>query len=283
MNRVLVSGYGVMTRGILPHIASAPDTSVALLSRHQTVPPCPGVTVTALEDAPALRPHVILGCFENDERSQDFWTSPAIRRSVEDQGSCCIEISTLSIDRIAAWHDEIRLLGGTSVESPVTGSRPGAASGVLSAFVYESGKDPRATAVMDTFVRKRYEFTAPGNPTAFKLVYNAWGAAMLHTLAAFVPTLHSHLGADFDIASDIVTSDGWMSLVCASRLGRMMTKDYGDPDFALAHMVKDLRYAHDILGDSNALLNLVYEQFTAALASHGGHVDYTAVTEMGMR
>jgi 3-hydroxyisobutyrate dehydrogenase len=276
MMRVLVSGYGVMTSGLVPHLARLPDTSVALLSRHQLTSPCPGVEVVTVEDVIAAPADVVLGCFESDERSRAFWTTPQVRDGVAEANAACIEMSTLSHPWVLEWHDLLASTGGISIESPVTGSRPGATDGTLSAFVYESAKDARADRVLGAFTRKRYRFGTAGNPTRFKLVYNAWGAALLHTLAAFVPTLYSGLTDDFDVAREILKSDGWMSLVCASKLDRMTSSDFSDPDFALRHMVKDLRYSQKILGD-NDLIALVLAAFLRTQEIHGGDVDFTAV------
>jgi hypothetical protein len=47
------------------------------------------------------------------------------------------------------------------------------------------------------------------------------------------------LADDFEVARRIVTSDGWMALVCASKLDRMLGEQFESPDFALRHMVAD--------------------------------------------
>lgn len=277
MINVLVAGYGVMTRGIIPHIVRKADARVFLTSRHLRTAP-PGVNLLSLDGLAHTPPDVILGCFESDERSREFWTDPCVLEAVARSSAACIEMSTVTPDWIQEWHALIGGRGGTTAECPVTGSKPGATSGTLSAFLYESTQDPRTSQVLGTFVKKKYHFSAPGNPARFKLVYNAWGAALLHTLTAFVPTLQDELAEDFAVAAEIVQGDGWMSLVAASKLGRMVTQDYTDPDFALTNMVKDLRYARSVLGEGNPLVNLVYQAFLNAESTYGETVDYTAVT-----
>ncbi|GGT16030.1 NAD-binding protein [Streptomyces purpureus] len=93
-----------------------------------------------------------------------------------------------------------------------------------------------------------------------------------------MPTLRQVLGDDFDVAGDIITGDGWMSLVCASKLDRMVEERFDDPDFALRHMIKDLGYAQEVLGPSHELLDLVHRSFAQAASVYGGDADYTAVT-----
>ncbi|ORT57219.1 NAD(P)-binding domain-containing protein [Streptomyces sp. CB03238] len=276
---VLVVGYGLMTRGILPHLLRREELSVSLMSRHLTSPPYPEVRL--VRAAELERPDAILGCFEDDDASRDFWTSPHVTEAVARGHSACIEMSTLSPSWIDAWHGHIRESGGVAVECPVTGSRSGAADGTLSAFVHQSAYDARVETVLNAFTRQRYSFGSAGHPTRFKLVYNAWGAALLHSLTAFVPTLRTVLDDDFDVAARILSSDGWMAPVCASKLDRMVESRFDDPDFALRHMVKDLRYAHDVLPPPHPLLDLVHDSFTRALSAHGGDADYTAVTGTG--
>ncbi|MER6047741.1 hypothetical protein K2224_37785 (plasmid) [Streptomyces sp. BHT-5-2] len=276
-----MAGYGVITSGIIRQLLHSGEMSVSLLSRHLTTPPHPGVRLVTEAEVPASRPDVILGCFEDDVRSREFWTSPSTTAATVASGAGCIEMSTLSPAWIDEWHIRIRGSGGVSVECPVTGSRSGAANGTLSAFLYRSADDPRSEQVLRACTRQRYTFRTSGHPTRFKLVYNAWGAALLHSLKAFVPTLRAALGEDFDVAGEIVKSNGWMSLVCASKLDRMVEERFDDPDFALRHMVKDLRYAHDVIGDSNDLLDLVYRSYVQAESIHGGAADYTAVTGPG--
>lgn len=148
---------------------------MVLLSRHLSEPPCEGVELTTLDTMVSTPPDVIIGCFETDERSREFWLDQRVGQAVAERGAGCIEMSTLSLGWARDWHGAVSAAGGISVESPVTGSRPGATSGTLSAFVYESAPDPRVRRVLDCFVSKRYDFHLPGNPTCFKLVYNAWG------------------------------------------------------------------------------------------------------------
>jgi glutamyl-tRNA reductase len=78
--RVLVTGYGVMTAGIVSNLPDRPGTEVALVSRHLDAAPDPRVE---LVDEPTLHLQpcdVVLGCFESDEASEAFWTADATRR-----------------------------------------------------------------------------------------------------------------------------------------------------------------------------------------------------------
>lgn len=275
--KVLVSGYGVMTRHLLPHLLADTGLEVVIHSRHLTASPGGAVTLVDLATIPRTIATVILGCFESDERSREFWQSPEVVELISRQLSCCIELSTLSQGWIQEWHKHVRALGGHDVECPVTGSREGARAGQLSAFLYQPSQDLRASQVLSLFVRRIYQFQEPGGPARFKLLYNAWGATLLYTLKAFVPQF-KELGADFATAIEILRSDGWMSQVVDSKVDRMLAQNFADPDFHVAHMIKDVRYASRLFDPVPELLDTVLGAYTAASAAYGDRADYTCVT-----
>ncbi|MET8622748.1 NAD(P)-binding domain-containing protein [Kitasatospora sp. NPDC004669] len=235
---IVVAGYGALTSGILPHLAALPETRVVLTSRHLARTPDTAIPLITPAEITGHHPDLILGCFENDASSRDFWTHEHVTGAITERRAACIELSTISPERAMQWHDEIAALGGTPWECPVTGSRPGARSGTLSAFVYAAAPHDIADRALAAFTRNRYQFTSPGNPARFKLIFNAWGAALLHASGAFARCLPPHLGADYPVAAQIVTSDGWMAALAAQKLPRIEERAYGEPDFAVRHMIK---------------------------------------------
>ncbi|MFD4135261.1 NAD(P)-binding domain-containing protein [Streptomyces goshikiensis] len=278
--RILVAGYGVMTAGIIPHLVNLPHTRVTIASKHLAAAPLPGTTLMRPHDVARAEPDVIIGCFADDPDSQAFWTSAHTTDSLASHDPVCIELSTISPGWAEDWHNLISGHGGIPVECPVTGSRPGATTGTLSAFLYTPVQDDRTETVLAAFTAHRYAFTRPGNPARFKLIYNAWGASILHSLGVFARQLPAHLGEDYPIAARAVTTDGWMSTIAASKLPRMERQDYADPDFAARHMLKDLEHARDLLG-ALPLIDLTANAFAQAVADHGPYADFTAVADQG--
>ncbi|MER7673122.1 NAD(P)-binding domain-containing protein [Kitasatospora sp. NPDC096128] len=275
---IVVAGYGALTSGILPRLAALPDTRVALTSRHLTRSPDAAVPLIGPDELSDQHPDVLIGCFENDARSRNFWTHQHVTAAIAAHRPACIELSTISPDRAEQWHQETAALGAIPWECPVTGSRPGAKAGTLSAFLYTAAPHTAADHALAAFTRNRYRFTAPGNPARFKLIFNAWGAALLHAAGAFARRLPEHLGEDYPVAARIVTTDGWMAALAAQKLPRFEGRAYDDPDFAVHHMIKDLRYARDLLGDE-VLLTAALDAFTAAEQDHGPYADFTAVAD----
>ncbi|MGI5451365.1 NAD(P)-binding domain-containing protein [Streptomyces sp. CA-243310] len=275
---ILVAGYGVITAGIIPHLVKLPDTAVTITSRHLIRAPA-GTRLLAPDGIEDLRPDIVLGCFADDGPSRAFWEHERVTAAVTEHRPVCIELSTISPAWAEAWHSHIDAHGGIPVECPVTGSRPGAIAGTLSGFLHTPRQDPRTARTLGAFTHHRYAFSRPGNPARFKLIYNAWGAAILHTLS-FARQLPLHLGDDYATAARIVTTDGWMATIAASKLSRVEAGDYDDPDFALRHMLKDLHHARDLLGD-NSLITTAIEAYDQAAHTHGPYADFTAVAQTG--
>ncbi|MFE6052645.1 NAD(P)-binding domain-containing protein [Kitasatospora sp. NPDC056446] len=275
---IVVAGYGALTSGILPHLAALPDTRVALTSRHLAQAPHPTISLITPAELAARSPDLILGCFETDTRHQVFWADRHVTTAVTEHRPACLDLSTISPERAERWHQEITALGGLPWECPVTGSRPGARAGILSAFLHAPAPHETAERALLAFTRHRYRFTAPGNPARFKLIFNAWGATLLYAAGEFARQLPLRLGADYPEAARIVTTDGWMATLAAQKLHRITERSYEEPDFSVHHMIKDLHYARDLLGDL-PLLTAALNAFTEAESRHGPYADFTAVAD----
>lgn len=274
--RVAVVGYGVMTSAFLPSLAVDARFNVRVVSRHVSAIPDAEVEVMTVDDLKHAEFDVVLACLEDDVASRAFWSNPVVRGLLDRTGAAGIEMTTLGHEWAESWHELLAAHGAVSVESPVTGSRPGARTTTLSAFVYASDHHRAAEAVLQALTSRIYRFSTPGAPAKFKLIYNAWGAAILETLAQFGGALEDRMGRDFAVAREIVTSDGWMALVSASKFDRMLDRDFAEPDFAVKHMVKDLRLANVLLG-GRPLVSTLLADYTSAAEIAGSDADYTAI------
>ncbi|MFD9053337.1 NAD(P)-binding domain-containing protein [Streptomyces zaomyceticus] len=149
--RILVAGYGALTSGILPHPTSLPDAAVTLASSHLSASPDPLAVLIQPDQADQVRPDVIVGCFADDERSRAYWEHRSTTTTLTDCRPACIELSTISPTWAEEWHQRLQGHGAVPVESPVTGGRPGARAGTLTAFVYTPTVDERAEKVLAAF------------------------------------------------------------------------------------------------------------------------------------
>lgn len=265
-----------MTSAFLPTLAAHPEFDVRVVSRHTRVVPGTEVKVLRVDEMESEDFDVVLACLEDDDASRTFWLHPAVSRLLDRAPMACIEMSTLGHEWVCSWHEYVAAHGAVSVESPVTGSRAGAQAATLSAFVCASDYSRSAEALLHALTSRIYRFSRAGSPAVFKLIYNAWGAAILKTLAQFSGVLEDTMGRDFAVAREIVMNDGWMALVSASKLDRMLDRDFTVPDFALKHMVKDLRLANVLL-DGAPLVSTLLAEYASAAEISGPDADYTAI------
>ena len=278
---IYVVGVGVMSQGILRHLGKRYSEQIHIISRHLA-----GQSISDYEifDLTILRQKgrkVILSFSSNDEKSSEVWRSPEVIRAISSDSTLCIELGTVSANRMKLWHEDMGELGAECVEAPVTGSRWGAEAGNLSVFRYSA--DPStAKEFMSTFSAAQYEFSTPCAPTKFKLVYNAWGAAILASVREYWAQMRELLSDnDIETARAVVENSGWMSLVCKSQL-RWAEELKPHIDFLLRHMVKDLNYHQKLCGSlQQGLTNLVFSMYQDALLCSEDSADLASILFAG--
>ncbi|WP_280246030.1 NAD(P)-binding domain-containing protein [Nocardia abscessus] len=281
--RVLISGYGIISAGIVHNLLKAHDAEICIVSRHLDSYSDSRVRILDAVAHVSGSPEVVVGCFESVETAENFWYSAAMTSIIENDRPVCIDISTLGVDYFSEWHLRLELLGADRIECPVTGSRAGSLDGTLSLFAYFSAGRP--TPIVDRILSliscRIYLFEQPCGPTRFKLIYNAWGATILHSLCNFLPDLQTHLSeTDFETACTIVKSDGWMAPVAASKLEIIRSRAFEDIHFSLENMVKDLNLYQAMCGGrTGALFTAVKDVYGQAADRHNYRVDYTKVAD----
>ncbi|AVK62374.1 hypothetical protein C5Z25_11670 [Lactobacillus sp. CBA3605] len=238
-NKIIVVGYGIMTTGIVKNILSKTDFDVSIVSKHLTERINCTVMSTFAGDY-----DLVIGCFKNDRESFNFWSEESVLKSLRENNSICIELSSLSMKCIEDWYKLVDKNKLTAVEVPITGSRIGAENGTLPLFLYSEIKNIYYKNIFCEFCKaistKQYNFHNRVNPTRFKLMYNAWGAVMLYTLREFNPENFEY-GKDLSLVNHIVESDGWMSLFASSKLKQVQDNKSMQSDFKLRYMIKDLK------------------------------------------
>lgn len=277
--KILILGGGVMAVGMANNLARQHDVTV--LSRFLE---SGGWAFEVIHDLDSLGegPYAaVMSCVADDHRSRELWSDQRLQTLVQRDRPVTIELSTLSPKWVREWHQYMASLGAVSVESPVTGSRSGARDGTLSCFCFYSESNVIAEELLTVIGSRVYRFSEPGNPTVFKLIYNSWGAAILATLGPHADMLAEYLPEDFDVAAKIVTSDGWMSSVARSKLGRYCASDFGDPDFKMELMIKDLTYLGQLNGDSDARLAQIRQEYERVMDASTAALDFSVVTRGG--
>lgn len=276
--KVLILGSGVMAMGIARQLTQIYD--VVVLSRHLDPTFIDFQVATDLDETLSHDYSAVISCVTGDERSRELWLDERMYGLLRRVRPLVVELSTLSASWIGEWHQHMESLGVIAIESPVTGSRSGAEAGTLSSFFYSKNQSRLANEIFVRFTNRIYRFSAPGNPTRFKLIYNSWGAALLTTLGPHVALLSEHLTDDFDLASRIVRSDGWMAPLVASKWDRRLDDYFENPDFRLAHMVKDLNYLREILDNGDSYAHHVREAYETLLSPSTANLDFSVISRL---
>ncbi len=118
-----------------------------------------------------------------------------------------------------------------------------------------------------------------GAGTTWKLINNMMVAIQV-AAAAEALALAERAGFDRAQVADLIAGGGLGSPLVKMKMPRMSGLAFDNPDFALRHMVKDLRYAGDLaasLGVSPDLAGAAAGYYTRAEAEGHGDRDFAAV------
>lgn len=280
MKKILIVGLGVITSGIINNILKKELFEIILLSKH--CKSLPGVLV--INDIKQLSPEnkdidVILTCFPTGEESILFYKSFSkfIKSNHE---TWLVEMTTSKPSLIIEAKNYCDKANKYFVECPITGSKTGSNEGTLSLFLHIN-EDIQVPWFLHDFFEcisdKQYFFSQLTEPTQFKLLYNAWGAAILRTIKTYNPSRLNLCSTSLETANLIIKNDGWMKLVCESKLDQINEKNFSEISFELKYMLKDLKYARDeVLGTEDLNFNFLYEQLRY-LDSENNNVDFSII------
>ena len=167
-----------------------------------------------------------------------------------------------------------------SSNSPVGGSKAAAAAGQLVLFVGgEVATLDRVRPALEAISKEINHLGGTGAGTTWKLINNMVVAIQI---AASAEALALAEKAGFDRAriADLIAGGGLGSPLVKMKMPRMSGLDFDHPDFALRHMVKDLRYAADLaasLGVTPDLAGAAAGYYARAEAEGHGDEDFAAV------
>lgn len=267
METIAIIGIGTITKGVIHNLFQSGKVKLLLFSRH--LKDYQNIKVfNNIYDLTDEEIHIVITCFSNDEDAENFWGDPNSKKLLGN-GRVVIDLTTSAIQNIHKRKNYIEEHDTAFVECPVTGSKNGSESGALSLFVHYSSlsesQQLTVNEILNIFAKKIYFFENSTAPTKFKLMYNAWGAAILLTLKTFNPANFEFQVNDLALAYEIIENDGWMAGVCQSKLAKIINEEFDDVHFKLELMNKDLLYARNSLGglSKDSLFKLVLEQYSS--------------------
>jgi 3-hydroxyisobutyrate dehydrogenase-like beta-hydroxyacid dehydrogenase len=208
------------------------------------------------------------------------WLGPDGALAGARPGAVAIEMSTVTPDWMRELATEAKNGGLGVLDSPVAGSKAVAAAGQLVAFVGgDAATLERARPALEAVSREINHLGGIAAGTTWKLIFNTMVAIQV---AASAEALALAEKAGFDRAqiAGLIGGGGLGSPLVKMKMPRMSDLAFGDPDFQLRHMVKDLRYAKAVaagLDVSPDLADAAAGYYARAEAEGQGEHDFAAV------
>jgi 3-hydroxyisobutyrate dehydrogenase len=222
---------------------------------------------------------VIVSMVADDDASRSMWLGPRGALAGASRGAVLVEASTLSTAWVAELAQAAARQGCELLDTPVTGSKPQAASGELLFLVGGSAKAlETARPVLSVMSRGIVHVGPSGSGALLKLINNflcgIQAAALGEALA-----LIAKGGLNQEKAFEVLTNGAPGSPLMKTLLSRMSTGV--DPaNFRLVLMTKDLAYGlkeAERRGIPVPMVSTAHSLFMQAVKSGLGEKDFAAV------
>jgi 3-hydroxyisobutyrate dehydrogenase len=197
-------------------------------------------------------------------------------------GQVVVQMGTIAPDESRSLARQVSGLGGRYLEAPVLGSIPEARSGRL---IIMAGGDPLVFEDCRDLLGCLGECPSlvgdTGKGAALKLAMNQLIAALTAGFSLSLGLVRAE-GIDVDRFMGLLRASALYAPTYDKKLDRMLTSDYGRPNFPLKHLLKDValfQAAAEVRGIDAGLLEPVREACERARAAGLGEADYSAIYE----
>lgn len=265
--RLLAAGHKLTVYNRSPHkTRPLGERGGAVAATAQQAIAAAEVTVVMLADAAAIRetlyPH---------------------GRPPELKGRTLLQMSTIAPRESIALLEDARRAGGDYLEAPVLGSRPQAREGKLLVMV---GATPtqfdRWSELLGCFGPEPRLVGPVGRAAALKLAFNQLIAAQLTGFATALALIR-HAGIDVDLFMELLRRSALHAPSFDAKLPRLLQRDFGDANFPLRLLLKDLGLARDLAADyglETAALDGLRRVAALGVDRGRADADYSAVSEV---
>ncbi len=285
MTRVAVMGLGIMGSGIARNLLRKGCATTVWNRTPERAEAFRALGAEAAESpaAAAKGADVVIDVVTDVAASREVWTGPRGALAAMAPGSTAVECATLSVKWIRELHSLAAGRKVALIDCPVTGSKEGAEKGTLTLLTgAEESELEKVRPVLQAFSQRIFRFGPPGAGTAYKLVNNLMLAAQ--TLAAGEGIAFAEAcGLDLSEAAEAIQAGAMASPIVKAKLPSILARRYGDTQFALRWMLKDLRYGLEYAAERGLRLpaaERVCELFAEADARGWGGMDYAAVADL---
>lgn len=245
MERIALIGLGIMGSGMAANWLDKGFNLIVCNRTHRKTEPfaAKGAQVARTPREAAESAHIVAVMVGDDAQSRAVWTGENGILAGVRPGTILIEFSTLTPDWVRELGAMAAAQGCAFLDSPVTGSKPQAAAGQLNLFVGgDAATLETVRPVLEAVSRSISHMGPVGAGATWKLINNMMTAVQLAALAEGL-TLAQKAGIDMQQAASLIAESASASGVVKGKLPRMMEGRYGDTDFALQWMHKDVCYA----------------------------------------
>ena len=285
MSKLTVLGLGTMGAGIAANLLKSGNTVSAWNRTAARAQPLAdlGARVAATPAEAARGADIVFCVVGDDEASRTVWLGPGGALDAMQPGSIVVECSTLSVDWIRELQHEAAKRSLRFADTPLGGSKAAASQGTLTLFI---GAEPDVLEALrpalNSVANNLIHFGPPGSGAMYKLINNMVGSIHLASLAEAL-ALAARAGLSQDTVVRALTTGAAGSPMVKNKIGRMVSRDYAEPDFSTRWMHKDITYAlraAETLGLNLLLPQASRERFTQAMAQGLADADCAVVREV---
>jgi 3-hydroxyisobutyrate dehydrogenase len=245
IRNVTLIGLGSMGVGIAPNLLKA---GFELTVYNRTIAKSEalvssGAHVATSPREAAQNADIVISIVADDIASREVWLGETGALASVASSTILIECSTLSY----AWIRELASLANqrelSFLDAPVNGGPSVAAIGELKMMVGGNADVlERARPVLESFTSQINHMGPNGTGSMMKLVHNMMSAVQMVTLAE---AMNMAEGASLNLEQvvSILTGSGPASPLVKRSAPLMASRSYGEPNFLLRHIRKDVAYA----------------------------------------
>ncbi len=204
-------------------IADLSTAGIAIMDRPEEALAAASCVILMLADAPAIREVILL---------------PASRQALA--GRTIIQMGTIGPDESVALQREVQTAGGDYFEAPVLGSIAEVRAGKLMVMVgAEPDQYSRWADLLAVFGPPPRLIGPVGRAAALKLALNHFIAAETAAFALSVGLVERR-GIPVETFMAILRDSALYAPTFDKKLSRMLKRDYSNPNFSTAHLLKDV-------------------------------------------
>lgn len=198
-------------------------------------------------------------------------------------GRTVVQMSTIGPSESVALGEEVRRRGGDYLEAPVLGSTPQAKDGKLLVMVGGTPEQlDRWSEVLRAIGPEPILVGPVGQAAALKLALNQLIPVLSAAFSLSLGMVRRQ-GIDVNLFMDILRKSTFHAPTFDRKLPGMLARDFADPNFPAALMLKDLGLIHDNaaeLGLDTTVLDGVRDVVRRAVEKGLGGEDYSALYEV---